>query len=210
MRRAVGHRRDDRADPAEASEDEADHERPGRGADREAAAGGGHVDQADGHADREAEREAADVDVGHAAVAVAEVLADLGHPVAWRDDPQPVAHGEHERVVGDEVDVAAAHPAHGGPELRVEVELADGVADERLARQGDPAEVEVVPVLDDVVRGHVAQPRGDVVEGGARADDGDEVVVADRSRCRPGTMVGFAAWACLSRETRDLAGRGPR
>ncbi len=37
-----------------------------------------------------------------------------------------------------------------------------------------------MPVLDDVVRRHVAEPLGHVVEGGARADDGDEVVVADR------------------------------
>ena len=158
------HRGDDRPDPAEAPEDEADHKRSGCGADGEAAAGGGHVDQPDGDADREPEREPADVDVGHAAVAVAEVLADLGHPVAWSDDPQPVAHREHEGVVGDEVDVTAAHPADGGPELRVEVELADGVADQRLVREGDPAEVEVVPVLDDVVRRHVPEPPGDVVE----------------------------------------------
>ena len=66
------------------------------------------------------------------------------------------------------------------PNFVVELELADGVADQRLVREGDPAEVEVVPVLDDVVRRHVAEAVSDVVEGGARADDGDEVVVSDR------------------------------
>ena len=138
------------------------------------------MDQPEGDARCEAEREAADVDVGHAAVAVAEVGADLGHPVAGDDDPQPVAHREHEGAVGHEVDVTAAHPADGGSELLVEVQLGDGVADELLVRQGDAAEVELVAVLDDVVRRDVPEVLGDLVEHEAGPDDGDEVVVADQ------------------------------
>ena len=82
--------------------------------------------------------------------------------------------------MGHEVDVTAAHPADGGSELLVEVQLGDGVADELLVRQGDAAEVQLVAVLDDVVRGDVSEVLRDVVEHEAGADDGHEVVVADQ------------------------------
>jgi hypothetical protein len=53
--------------------------------------------------------------------------------------------------VRDEVEVAAPHPGDGRAELRLEVELADGVTHEGLGRQRDAAVVQVCPVGDDVV-----------------------------------------------------------
>ena len=99
----------------------------------------------------------------------------------------------------DEVDVTAAHPADGGAELLVEVELGDGVADELLVREGDAAEVQVVAVLDDVVRRDVPEVLGDLVEHEAGPDHGHEVVVADQL-APAGTIVGLAACACFRRE----------
>ena len=80
---------------------------------------------------------------------------------------------------GDEVDVSASHSADRGTEAAAEVELPDGVADERFRGERHAAEVEVAPVGDDVVGRDVPEPGGHRVEEVPWPDDGHEVVAPD-------------------------------
>ena len=168
------HRGDDRPDPSDVAEDEADEQAAGGSAHREAAARGRDVDQSEGDAEHHAQCQPGRVDVRHPALGVAEVGADLRHPGGGSDDAKAVAHLDDEVRVGDEVDVATADAARGRAEL-LEIELVDGVPGELRVGQRHPAVVEVVAVVDDVVRGAVAEPRGDVLDQVARADGSHQV-----------------------------------
>jgi hypothetical protein len=75
--------------------------------------------------------------------------------------------------VRDEVDVAAPHPAHPRPEAPLQLELADGLPGELLRRQGDPPEVQLPTVGDDVVRLGVPEQGCHLLEQRAGPDDGE-------------------------------------
>ena len=160
----------------ESSEEQADHERAARVAEREAAAARQRErNGSEGEPGRDPDAEAERVDLAERAERVAEEAGDLPHPRPRGDDPDRVAELEVQVRLGDEVDVAAAQAGRGRLEAVLQLEVADSPSGDGARADDDPPEVELVPVELDLLRRAPAELTLDEVDLVGGAHDGQQV-----------------------------------
>ena len=149
-RGSEGHGGHELPDTADAPEDEADQERPGSRSDGESRSGRREeLPLTDEDAQCHPQAQCHRVDGGQPPRGVAEVRGDLLHASGRADDAHPVSLLKHQIRGAHHVDVAAAYPRDRCPETAVDVQLTDGTAGQLRVRDRDPAEVEVLAVLDE-------------------------------------------------------------
>ncbi len=178
----IGPTRDDDA------EEQADDERTAARAERQLAAtrqwkSHGAEREPGGDADREPGR----VDLGQAALGVAEHSGDVADRFGRSDDSHSVTQRQHGVVVGDDVVVAAPDSGHRYAVPADEVEVDESLAREAAVRDEDPPEVERRAVERKMAVAALADVDAESLDLVGRPDHhkcvaGHRQVVVDRDR----------------------------
>jgi hypothetical protein len=140
----------DAAGALQLAEDQRDQQRAAGESQADGLAGQRDWRQTDEHAEYHAQSDGAEVGLGGTADGVAEELRDGGEVFAAGKNADAVAKFEPGVACGDDVHVAAAQPRDRGAHALLQVEFADAFADNLLAGDENPAEIELRVVLLDV------------------------------------------------------------
>ncbi len=117
------------------------------------------------------------------------MAGQVAHPAARRDDAQPVAQLQVQVVAGEQVQVAAPDPGDDPTEAPGHVQLLDAAPGERGVGQQHAPEVDLAPVVGEVLVRAGAEPVDGHRDGGLGPDHHHPVARSTVSRCADTSTV---------------------